>query len=122
MIAYMGATPSEIMHCENFIDRQGNIWASFDNAVYQITFSKADYHIYKKVGDAAGTDFTGDVRCITRLKDGTLLVGTKAKQLIRYTKGTFMGLSISREKCNCRLRSSWALPIMCSRIVMADCG
>lgn len=92
MIAYMGATPSEIMHCENFIDRQGNIWASFDNAVYQITFSKADNHIYKKVGDAAGTDFTGDVRCITRLKDGTLLVGTKAKQLIRYAKeGTFMG-------------------------------
>lgn len=33
MIAYMGATPSEILHCENFIDRQGNIWASFDNAV-----------------------------------------------------------------------------------------
>lgn len=30
MIAYMGATPSEILHCENFIDRQGNIWASFE--------------------------------------------------------------------------------------------
>ena len=32
------------------------------------------YIYINKVGDAAGTDFTGDVRCIARLKDGTLIV------------------------------------------------
>lgn len=91
-IPYQGTPVSQFLHCENFVDRQGNVWAGFDNAVFQITFSNADYAIYKKVGDAAGTDFTADVRCLARLKDGTCLVGTKAKQVIRYSAaGQFMG-------------------------------
>ena len=38
-ISYSGKSITDPFHCENFIDRQGNIWANFDNSVYQISFS-----------------------------------------------------------------------------------
>ena len=91
-ISYSGKAAYEIFHCENFIDRQGNIWANFDNAVYQITFSETNHNIYNNVGDEAGTPFLADIRCITRLKDGTFVVGTKGKEIVRYDgNGKYLG-------------------------------
>lgn len=87
-----GNNTSEISHCENFIDRQGNMWVNFDNAVVQISFFSKDYNIYNNVGDNAQTSFSADVRCICKLADGTFLIGTKAQEVIRYSaEGCFMG-------------------------------
>lgn len=91
-ISYSGNTLSEIFHCENFIDRQGNLWANFDNAVHQISFSSTNYNIYNDMGDSGRTPFVADVRCITRLSDGTMLVGTKGREIIHYGRnGEYLG-------------------------------
>lgn len=91
-IPYSGATLKAVPRCENFIDRQGNLWVSFDNAVYQITFTSADYNIYNNVRDAAETIYGNDVRALLRLSDGTTLVASKDKRIAHYDiHGAFMG-------------------------------
>lgn len=91
-IRRIASSNTEISHCENFIDRQGNIWANFDNSVVQVTFSNIDYDIYSNIGDAAQTPFCADVRSICRLTDGTFLLSTKSQEVIRYSAdGRFMG-------------------------------
>lgn len=88
---------AEVSHCENFIDRQGNMWVNFDNAVVQVSFSNIDYDIYNNVGDAAQTPFSADVRSICRLADGTFLLSTKLQEVIRYNaEGRFMGYMDSK--------------------------
>ena len=90
-ISYSGKSITDPFHCENFIDRQGNIWANFDNSVYQISFSDIDFDIYNKVVAKGSTSTMGDVRCIARLRDGTLIIGTKDRELMRYTaEGSYM--------------------------------
>lgn len=91
-IQYSGGTLRTVPRCENFIDRQGNLWVSFDNAIYQITFTSADYTIYNNVRDAAETIYRDDVRALLRLKDGSMLVASKDKHIMRYdSHGAFMG-------------------------------
>lgn len=90
-IPYSRTMPMERPHSENYQDRQGNLWVNFENALYEISFAPQDFHIYNKVGDAAGTDFRSDVRSFLRLKDGTMLVSTKDKLVVRYSRdGRFM--------------------------------
>lgn len=91
-VPYIGNPLLVGQNCENFIDRQGNFWVNFDNAVYQISFSDFDFSIYNNVGDAAGTTFSSDVRSIKRLRDGSLIVGVKSNHVVRYSKdGKFSG-------------------------------
>lgn len=91
-VPFIGNPLLSNQNCENFIDRQGNFWVNFDNAVYQVTFSDFDFSIYNNVGDDASTPFSSDVRSIKRLKNGSLIVGTKSSHVVSYSKdGKFEG-------------------------------
>lgn len=92
VIKRITSSNTETLHCENFIDRQGNMWVNFDNSVVQISFSDIEYNIYNNVGDDAKNPFSADVRSICKLADGSFLISTKALEVIRYNAdGRFMG-------------------------------
>lgn len=78
--------------CENFIDRQGNIWACFDNALFEVSISESPFMIHNHTRDQANTPFASIVRCIKHLSDGSLVVCTKDKHVIVYSpNNTFRG-------------------------------
>lgn len=85
-IPYSRIAPMERPHSENYQDRQGNLWVNFENALYEISFAPQDFFIFNSVGDAANTRYRSDVKSFLRMKDGTMLVSTKDKLIVRYSK------------------------------------
>lgn len=91
-IPVSSSIPYVAARCENFIDAQGNIWASFDNALYEVCFSSAPYSFHSYIGDYERHYFDSEVRCLKRLNDGKLIVATKNRLVICYSeKGKFLG-------------------------------
>jgi len=87
-IPYEGAGMTNNSHFNSFIDRQGNIWANFDDALYQITFDKATYEHIEWVDPQRDsvTRFGDEIRAMVQLRDGGFLLGCKNGCIYKYNE------------------------------------
>ncbi len=85
-IPYEGAGMTNNSHFNSFVDRQGNIWANFDDALYQITFDKATYEHIGTIDPQHknNTRYVDEIRAIIQLRDGGFLLACKNKCIYKY--------------------------------------
>ena len=85
-IPYEGAGLTTNSHYTAIRDRQDNIWANFDDALYQITFGKAPYEHIDLVDPQHNEDqrYGDEIRSMLRLRDGGFLLGCKNSCIYKY--------------------------------------
>lgn len=86
-IPYEGAGLTTNSHYSAMLDRQKNIWANFDDALYQITFTNPPYDIieYPDLKNKA-EKFGDEIRSFLQLRQGGYLVGCKNGCVYKYNQ------------------------------------
>jgi len=116
-IPYEGAGMTTNTHFNSFIDRQGNIWANFDDALYQITFDKPTYDVVDLV-DPQHDDVTryGDeIRATLQLHDGGFLLGGKNKYIYKYNADWQFGGYLAPDGNIVKKKTMFGARIYCMR-------
>lgn len=86
VIPYEGLGLTANSHYVAMLDRQGNIWANFDDALYQISFGQTPYEATDCVDDNAPEEKYGDeIRSMLALHDGGYLLGCKTGYVYKYS-------------------------------------
>ncbi len=122
-IPYEGAGMTNNSHFNSFIDKQGNIWANFDDALYQITFDKATYdHIDLIDEHQCGEARYGDeIRAMIQLQDGGFVIGCKNNCIYKYNENwQFEGYINSKGEITTQKSTFCSRSIYC--MIQADDG
>lgn len=89
-------------------DRQGNLWASFDDALYCISFSKAAFETISNIDDNDESlgQFKDEVRAMLQLRDGGFLLACKNQHIYKYDKDWHLEGYLTRDgSISCTQRS-----------------
>lgn len=71
----------------SMFDRQGNLWANFDDALYQISFSPSPFEHITKIDPFAENNcsFGDEIRSLLHLRDGGFLLACRNKCIYKYS-------------------------------------
>lgn len=77
---------------QSFLDRQGNLWANFDDALIQVSFSPIPFEHFQQIDGKQSPYFNEEVRAYIQMNDSMILCSSKNEYLYLYhSKGNFIG-------------------------------
>lgn len=79
-------------HYTAILDRQGNLWANFDDALIQVSWSEMPFDHIERINGKGSVKYGDEVRATFCLSDSTLLCATKNHYIYNYSpNGDLLG-------------------------------
>lgn len=67
-----------------YTDRQGNLWAAFNDALYKISFTPDIFTYHRRVTDESSSFFSDEIRAFCSMRDGCRWIATKNGRICIY--------------------------------------